>query len=80
MTNGVEAVDQEMLSTIKRHAGVGNAVGILAVIAGVLAVMSPLIAGLSVAIAVGVLLMIHLVTSRVNRDQQRSVQSSWPSI
>jgi uncharacterized membrane protein HdeD (DUF308 family) len=80
MTDGVEAVDQEMLSTIKRHAGVGNAVGILAVIAGVLAVMSPLIAGLSVAIAVGVLLMIHLVTSRVNRDQQRSVQSSWPSI
>jgi len=62
MTNGVEAVDQEMLSTIKRHAGVGIAVGILAVIAGVLAVMSPLIAGLSVAIAVGVLLMISGVS------------------
>ena len=54
MSNGAEAVDQEMLSTIKRHAGVGIAVGILAAIAGVCAIMSPLVAGLSVAIAVGV--------------------------
>ena len=63
MTNGVEAVDQEMLSTIKRHAGVGIAVGVVAVIAGVCAIMSPLVAGLSVAIAVGVL----LVASGVSR-------------
>ena len=63
MTNEAEAVDQEMLSTIKRHAGVGIAVGIIAVLAGVCAIMSPLVAGLSVAIAVGVL----LVASGVSR-------------
>ena len=63
MTNGAEAVDQDMLSTIKRQAGVGIAVGIVMVIAGVLAIMSPLVAGLSVAIAVGVL----LVASGVSR-------------
>ncbi len=57
MANGAQAVDQEMLGTIKRHAGVGIAVGVLTVIAGVLAIMSPLVAGLSVAIAVGVLLI-----------------------
>ena len=63
MNEGTEAVDQEMLSTIKRHAGVGIAVGIVMVIAGALAIMSPLVAGLSVAIAVGVL----LVASGVSR-------------
>ena len=62
MSNGAEAVDQEMLSTIKRHAGVGIAVGILAAIAGVCAIMSPLVAGLSVAIAVGVLLLVSGVS------------------
>jgi uncharacterized membrane protein HdeD (DUF308 family) len=58
MTSGAEAVDQEMLSTIKRNAGVGIAVGVLTIIAGILAVMSPLVAGLSVAIVVGVLLIV----------------------
>ncbi|MFA9412057.1 MAG: hypothetical protein ACERK0_12375, partial [Deltaproteobacteria bacterium] len=58
MTNGIEAVDQEMLGTIKRHAGLGMALGIGIVIAGVLAVFSPLVAGLSVTIAVGVLLIV----------------------
>ena len=57
MTNGIQEADQEMLGTIKRHAGVGMAVGILAVIAGVLALFSPLVAGLSIAIAVGVLII-----------------------
>jgi uncharacterized membrane protein HdeD (DUF308 family) len=46
-----------MLSTIKRHAGLGVALGIGIVIAGVLAVISPFIAGLSVTIAVGMLLI-----------------------
>ena len=55
MTNGIEEVDQDMLSTIKRHAGLGTTLGIAIAIAGVLAVLSPLIAGLSVTIAVGVL-------------------------
>jgi uncharacterized membrane protein HdeD (DUF308 family) len=57
MTNGIQEADQEMLTTIKRHAGLGIVVGILVVIAGFLALLSPLVAGLSVAIAVGVLLI-----------------------
>jgi uncharacterized membrane protein HdeD (DUF308 family) len=42
---------------IKRHAGLGIAVGAIAVVAGFLALMSPLVAGLYVALVVGVLLM-----------------------
>jgi len=57
MTDAIEQVDQEMLGTIKRHAGLGMALGIGIVIAGVLAVISPFIAGLSVTIAVGVLMI-----------------------
>lgn len=57
MTNGIQEVDQEMLSTIKRHAGLGMALGIAIAIAGVLAIVSPFVAGLSVALAVGVLLI-----------------------
>ena len=62
MANGIQEVDQEMLSTIKRHAGLGMALGIGIVIAGVLAVMTPFVAGLSVTIAVGVLLMVSGVS------------------
>ena len=62
MTNEIEQADQEMLSTIKRHAGLGMALGIGIVIAGVLAVISPFIAGLSVTIAVGVLLLVSGVS------------------
>lgn len=58
MTDGIEQADQEMLSTIKRSAGLGMALGIGIAIAGVLAVISPFIAGLSVTIAVGVLLVV----------------------
>lgn len=57
MTNENQAVDQEMLGTIKRHAGVGTGVGILLVVAGLLALLSPLAAGLSVAIVVGLLII-----------------------
>ena len=60
--NEVERADPEMLSTIKRHAGLGMALGIGIAIAGVLAVISPLIAGLSVTIAVGVLLVVSGVS------------------
>ena len=37
MANGVEQVDQEMLSAIKRNAGLGIAIGIVIAIAGVFA-------------------------------------------
>jgi len=62
MTNGIEEVDQDMLSTLKKHAGLGMALGIVIAIAGVLAVISPMVAGLSVTIAVGVLLMVSGVS------------------
>ena len=62
MANDIEAVDQEMLGTIKTHAGLGIMVGIIAVVAGVLALLSPLVAGLSVTIAVGVLLIVSGVS------------------
>ena len=57
MTNGIQEADQEMLSTIKTHAGVGTVVGIFVVVAGILALLSPLVAGLSIAVAVGVLIV-----------------------
>ena len=62
MTNGTEEVDQDTLGTIKRHAGLGMALGIAIAIAGVLSVLSPFIAGLSVTIAVGVLLIVSGVS------------------
>ena len=62
MTNGVEQVDQEMLSAIKRNAGLGVALGIVIAIAGILAIVSPFVAGLSVTIAVGVLLIVSGVS------------------
>jgi uncharacterized membrane protein HdeD (DUF308 family) len=58
MATGIEEIDQEMLTTIKRHAGLGMTVGILTVIVGFLALVAPLVAGLSIAIAVGVLLLV----------------------
>lgn len=57
MTNGILEADQEMLGTIRRHAGIGTAVGILIVVAGILALLSPLVAGLAIAMTVGVLLV-----------------------
>ena len=62
MTDDIEAVDQELLGTIKTHAGVGIAVGVFIAIAGILALIAPLAAGLSVAIAVGILLVISGVS------------------
>ena len=58
MANDIQTVDQEMLGTVKRNAGIGMAVGIVVAIAGILALLAPMAAGLSVAIAVGVLLLI----------------------
>jgi uncharacterized membrane protein HdeD (DUF308 family) len=63
MTNGIREVDQEAFAVIKRHAGLGIAVGIVAIVAGALALLSPLVAGLSVAIAVAAL----IVASGVSR-------------
>jgi len=80
MTNGIEAMDQGMLGTIKRHAGLGMALGIGIAVAGVLAVISPLVAGLSVTIAVGVLLMVSGVSRLFLAFQPRlsaRLTTSW---
>ncbi len=58
MVNELQGVDEEILDTIKTHAGAGLAVGILIAIAGIFALLAPLAAGLSIAIAVGVLLVV----------------------
>ena len=58
MTEAIEEADEDTLGKIKRHAGLGMLVGIGIAIAGVLSVLSPFIAGLSVTIAVGVLLIV----------------------
>lgn len=55
MANAIQELDHDLLGTLKRHAGVGMAVGILIIVAGVLALLSPTVAGLSVAMAVGAL-------------------------
>ena len=53
MTKGIEEVDRDMLSTLRKHVGLCMALGIGIAITGVVAVVSPLVAGLSVTIAVG---------------------------
>ena len=58
MATDTETIDQEILGTIKRHSGVGLAIGILIALAGALALIAPFAAGLSVAVAVAVLLVV----------------------
>ena len=62
MANEIQEIDQEVLSVIKGQSRVGIVVGIAIIVAGVLALLSPMIAGLSVAIAVGVLLLVSGVS------------------
>jgi len=62
MADDIQTIDQEMHGAIKRNAGLGTAVGILVAIAGFLALLSPLVAGLSIALAVGVLLIVSGVS------------------
>lgn len=57
MGNGIQVVDQQVLGSIKRHAGVGMAVGIGIAVAGVLAIIAPFQAGISVAIIVAALII-----------------------
>ena len=62
MADDIRTIDEEMHSAIKRNAGLGTVVGILVAVAGFLALLSPLVAGLSIALAVGVLLIISGVS------------------
>jgi len=58
MAQEISTIGKEFLDGIKKNAGVAIAVGVLLVIAGFLAIGSPLVAGLSVSVFVGVMLMI----------------------
>ncbi len=62
MADDVQTIDQGMQGAIERNAGLGTVVGILVVVVGFVALVSPLIAGLSIALAVGVLLIISGVS------------------
>lgn len=58
MAQDIGTIRNEFLDGIKKNAGVAIAVGVISVIAGFLAIGSPLVAGLSVALLVGVMLLI----------------------
>jgi len=58
MAQEISTIGKEFLDGIKKNAGIAIAVGVLLVIAGFLAIGSPLVAGLSVSVFVGVMLMI----------------------
>ena len=62
MTEAIQQADQELLGTIKHNAGLGMALGTVIAIAGLLAIISPFVAGLSVTIVVGVLLIVSGVS------------------
>jgi len=58
MAQEISTIGKEFLAGIKESAGAAIAVGFVLVIAGFLAMSSPLIAGLSVSVFVGVMLLI----------------------
>jgi uncharacterized membrane protein HdeD (DUF308 family) len=62
MSEQVESPDAGLVDGIKKNAGLTVIIGIITVIAGFLAISSPLIAGLSITIAVGAMLAISGVS------------------
>jgi uncharacterized membrane protein HdeD (DUF308 family) len=58
MAREISTIGNEFLSGIRRNAGLAIAVGILMIITGILAIGSPLVAGLSVSVFVGLMLLI----------------------
>lgn len=57
MNTSSQTMSTELLDVIKRNAGVAIAMGVVLVIVGLLALGAPLVAGLSVAMIVGALLL-----------------------
>jgi uncharacterized membrane protein HdeD (DUF308 family) len=51
-------VDSQLASRIKQNAGLATGMGVLVLVAGILALSTPLVAGLSVAIIVGFMLIL----------------------
>lgn len=65
MSQEIENVGTEFLDGVKRNAGLAIAVGVILLIVGVLAVGSPFVAGISVTVAVGAMLIIGGVSQLV---------------
>lgn len=58
MPDNGQSIRSEFFGEIRKHAGLTLLMGVIVVILGFLAIGSPLVAGLSVALAVGILLLI----------------------
>ena len=58
MSEPTEGPQAELIDAIRRNAGLTVASGVILVIAGLLAILSPFVAGLSITIMVGVLLAV----------------------
>ena len=58
MTEQIGSVEHEFLDRVKQNSGMVITLGVLLVIIGTLAMLSPLVAGLSIAITIGVLLIL----------------------
>ena len=58
MSEPTEGAQAELIDAIRRNAGLTVASGVILVIAGLLAILSPFVAGLSITIMVGVLLAV----------------------
>ena len=58
MANGARVVGQRLLGAIKAHAGIAVGVGIALILAGILAICAPFVAGVSVTLAIGAMLIV----------------------
>ena len=58
MSENIQTVSSAFLEEIRKHAGLAIVMGIIVLITGILAIGSPLVAGISVAMIVGVLLIV----------------------
>jgi uncharacterized membrane protein HdeD (DUF308 family) len=58
MANGTRVVGQRLLGAIKAHAGIAVGAGIALILAGILAICAPFVAGVSVMLAIGAMLIV----------------------
>ena len=65
MSTQIENIQSQLVEGIKQNSGWAIAIGVLSVITGFLAIMLPLIAGLSITVVVGALLSINGVSQLI---------------
>jgi uncharacterized membrane protein HdeD (DUF308 family) len=58
MANGANVVGQKLLGAIKAHAGIAVAVGIALILTGLVAICAPFVAGVSVMLMIGGMLLV----------------------